>query len=194
MRIILLRHAETAWTLTGQHTGKTDLELTDAGRREARAVAKVIERVLGEAAFEVVYSSPRKRALETAALSLGPEVLPVVTDLVAEFDYGAYEGLTRDQIERQRPGWNFWEDGCPGGESIAFAAARADRFIELLRRQHPGATICVVSHGHFIRILTARLLTLDARDGRLFGIRTASVAELTLERGAFVVSRWNLTA
>jgi len=144
--------------------------------------------------------SPRKRALQTLNLALGSQAKPVVTDLLAEFDYGDYEGLTAEDIRRLAPGWNFWTHACPGGETMAAAAARADRFIAMLRERHGrptdrgDLTVCAVSHGHMIRILAARLLELEPQQGRIFDIKTASIAEFIEKSGEFVVSRWNWTA
>ena len=200
MRILLLRHGQTAWSLSGQHTGKTDIELTEAGKEEACAVAPLFERLLDGRGFDAVYSSPRKRALQTLALVLGAGTTPVVTDLLAEFDYGEYEGLTAEEIRKRVPGWTFWTHGCPGGETMADAASRADRFIAMLRErhgqngEHAGQAVCAVSHGHMIRILAARLLELEPQQGRIFDIKTASIAEFVEKGGEFVVSRWNLTA
>jgi len=193
MNVLLFRHAETSWSLSGQHTGKTDIELTEAGREQARSTAPLFRRLLNGGKLDAIYSSPRKRALETVGLALGSQPAPVVTDLLAEFDYGSYEGLTAAEIQKFSPGWNFWTDGCPEGETMALAADRADRFIELMRTRHAGQTVCAASHGHMIRILAARLLKLDARQGGLFDIKTASIAEFVDKNGSFVVSRWNLT-
>jgi probable phosphoglycerate mutase len=193
MRVILLRHAETAWTLTGQHTGRTDLELTPAGENEARASVALVQRVVGQGAPDAIYSSPRKRALRTAELVFGTLVVPEVSELLAEFDYGSYEGLTLAEIRRLAPRWSIWEDGCPGGESAANVTARADQFIELLLKKHAQHTVCVVSHGHLIRFLTARMLGLASGQGELFSIKTSSIAELSRNESRFVLSRWNLT-
>ncbi|HWA75854.1 MAG TPA: histidine phosphatase family protein [Polyangiaceae bacterium] len=193
MRLLLFRHAETAWTLTGQHTGKTDLELTEAGEAEARATASLFQRLLSGTRLGALYSSPRRRALETAALALGSEHEPIVNEWLAEFDYGNYEGLTPAQIQALAPGWSLWSDGCPGGESVQQVSERADRFIQLLRERHVDDTVCAVSHGHLIRILSARLLGLEARSGGLFGIKTCSIADFAQKNGAFVLNQWNLT-
>jgi len=193
MRILLLRHGQTSWSLSGQHTGRTDIELTEVGVEEARAVAPVLRRVLEGADVDAVYASPRKRALRTLELAVGPRPAPIVTDLLAEFDYGDYEGLTAEEIRKLSPGWDFWTGECPGGETMAHAATRADKFITGLRARHSGQTVCAASHGHMIRILSARLLGLEPQQGRLFDIKTASIAELVEKNGAFVVSRWNLT-
>lgn len=193
MRLLLFRHAETAWTITGQHTGRTDLELTPAGEAQARATGAVFERVLGDASLAALYVSPRRRALRTAELALGASHSPVVTPLLAEVDYGDYEGLTPAQIRDLSPGWNLWEKGCPNGETVEQAGARADEFIRLLDAHATGEVACAVSHGHMIRVLTARLLGLPAREGRIFTIKTASLAELVRVEGRFALSRWNLT-
>lgn len=194
MRLLLFRHAETAWTITGQHTGRTDLELTPAGEMQARATSEVFARVVGEAPLAALYASPRRRALRTAELALGPAHAPVVTPLLAEVDYGDYEGLTPAQIRQLSPGWSLWERGCPNGETVEQAGARADEFIRGLLAHADGEVVCAVSHGHMIRVLTARLLGLPAREGRLFTIKTASLAELVRLDGGFALSRWNLTA
>jgi broad specificity phosphatase PhoE len=194
MKLLLLRHAATLWTVSGQHTGLTDLELTPAGESEARATAPLFQRVVGDRPLRAVYSSPRRRALRTAELVLGPAVKPGVTELIAEVDYGNYEGLTPAEIQHIVPGWNLWEYGCPGGETVERAAARADEFIEMLVDRHDDETVCAVSHGHMIRILAARLLNLHPREGRIFSIKTTSIAEFTTKNRRFELSKWNLTA
>jgi broad specificity phosphatase PhoE len=194
MRIFLLRHAQTAWSLSGQHTGKTDIELTDIGAGEASAIAPLFPALLEGGEIDAIYASPRRRALQTLELALGARPAPtIVTDLLAEVDYGRYEGLTAEQIRKLVPQWTFWTHDCPGGETIAEAGERADQFITLLRERHAGHTVCAVSHGHMIRILAARLLDLEARQGRIFDIKTASIGEFVDKTGEFVVSRWNLT-
>jgi broad specificity phosphatase PhoE len=193
MRILLLRHAETAWTVTGQHTGRTDLELTPGGEAEASATAELVREVIGPRGLDVVFVSPRRRAQRTAELVLGNALAPHVNEWLAEFDYGAYEGLTPVEIQKLAPGWNIWDDGCPGGESMADVGARADRFIELIQREHAGETVCAVSHGHMLRVLAARFLKLPPEQGRLFAISTSSLAELVRKDDRFVLSRWNLT-
>jgi broad specificity phosphatase PhoE len=193
VKLLLFRHAETLWSASGQHTGKTDIPITDKGREQARATGDLFRRRLKGRALDAIYASPRKRALETIDLAVGPTPVPVVTELLAEFDYGSYEGLTSAEIQKLSPGWTFWTHDCPGGETMSEAASRADRFIELVRTRHAGQTVCAASHGHMIRILTARLLQLEPRQGRLFHIDTASIAEVIDKDGAFAVSLWNLT-
>src|SRR6187399_1681365 len=123
MRILLLRHAETAWTITGQHTGRTDLELTPRGEAEASATAPLVRQVIGPHGLDALYVSPRRRAQRTAELVIGSSVVPRVNDCLAEFDYGAYEGLGPAEIQKRAPGWNIWDDGCPEGESVADVGA-----------------------------------------------------------------------
>jgi broad specificity phosphatase PhoE len=193
MRVLLLRHAETAWTLTGQHTGRTELELTSAGEREASATAPLLRKIIGPEGLDALYVSPRKRARQTLELALGVSVEPRVSELLAELDYGAYEGLTPAQIHERAPGWSIWEDGCPEGESVADVGARADQFIRLLVERHFGQTVCAVAHGHLLRILSARFVGLEARQGSIFSIKTSSIAEVVRKDQSFVLSRWNLT-
>jgi probable phosphoglycerate mutase len=193
MRVFLLRHAETAWSLSGQHTGRTDLELTQAGRAEAARASSIFERLLDGHELDAVYSSPRRRALETAELVF-PGRMPVISELVQEFDYGDYEGLTPAQIQSRAPGWSLWHDGCPNGETVADVGARADTFVRDVLSQHEGGRVCVVSHGHMTRVLTARMLGLAPALGGILEIKTSSVAELVRKNAGFALTRWNLTA
>lgn len=191
MRILLLRHAATAWTATGQHTGRTDLELSPAGETEARATASLFGEVLGpERPLAAIYTSPLRRALRTAELVFG-DGPKVIDSALAEFDYGRFEGLTPAQIQAQMPGWSLWNDGCPGGESLAQVAARVDGFIERVRASHPEQTICAVSHGHLLRALAARLLGLPPTEGRIFAIGTSAIADLCEKGGRFQIAAWN---
>jgi probable phosphoglycerate mutase len=144
----LLRHAETEWSRTGKHTGRTDIPLTDAGREVARALR---ERVAGQS-FSAVLSSPLERARETAQLA-GLEITGVRDDLL-EWDYGDYEGLTTPEIREDRPSWYLWRDGVPGGESPDDVAARCDRVVEELLGLE--GVVALVAHGHILRALGAR--------------------------------------
>lgn len=192
MRLLLLRHAATAWTLTGQHTGRTDLELTPDGEAEARAASAVFADVLGPGrAVASVHSSPLRRAVRTAKLVLGDSAELTLESDLAEFDYGEFEGLTPAQIQERAPGWSLWRDGCPGGESMAEATARAESFITRLREGAADRTVCAVSHGHLARVLTARLLGLPASDGRLFAIGTCAIADFREQAGRFQLAAWN---
>jgi probable phosphoglycerate mutase len=190
LRIFLLRHGETAWSLTGRHTGLTDLALTGSGEAQARALAPA----LAEIAFDGVLTSPRLRARQTcqwAGLGSRAEVDP---DL-AEWDYGAYEGLRTAEIRAARPGWSVWRDGCPEGEMPEDISARADRVVARLRGR-VGA-VALFSHGQFGRVLAARWLGLPARDGQGFALAPASVSTLGFEDGDAsrpVILLWNAAA
>jgi broad specificity phosphatase PhoE len=192
VRLLILRHAATAWTATGQHTGRTDLELSAEGEAEARSAAALFAEVLGPGgSVAAVFSSPLKRAVRTAELVLGDTAELTLDDDLAEFDYGRFEGLTPAQIQERAPGWTLWKDGCPGGESMAQATLRVDGFIARLRAGEPGRTVCVVSHGHLSRVLAARLLGLPASEGRLFAIGTCAVADFREQAGRFQLAAWN---
>ena len=183
--IWLVRHGETAWSLSGQHTSRTDLSLTEEGVE--RAVA--LKHVLGTHQFGSVFSSPFKRALDTARLSgLDPQVM---NDL-HEWDYGDYEGLTTLQIRETHPDWTIWTGDVPNGESIIAVASRADAVLRRLV-EAPGP-VAVFSHGHFLRVLAARWMGLDARDGRLLALGTGSVSVLGHERTTRVLRLWNQVA
>ena len=184
-RAVLVRHAETEWTLTGQHTGRTDVPLTDRGREAARALA----RPLSAWSFARVLSSPLRRALETCELcGLGGRAER--DEELKEWDYGEDEGRTSEEIERRRPGWSLWRDGCPGGEQPGEVAARADRVIEeLLAGPAPAA---VFSHGHFLRVLGARWIELGAAGGGRLGLSPGSLSLLGEEHGERVLAGWNM--
>lgn len=191
MELILVRHGETEWTLSGQHTGTTDLKLTSNGRRQAASLGPLLDCVL-DGRHPAVYSSPRQRALQTAALAL-PDTEPVVEPLLAEYDYGAYEGLTTDQIGVLSPGWNIWDDGCPDGESTDQVGTRADEF---LHSYVDGSLepVVVISHGHFSRVLAARALRQAAATGRLLASATASVSVINEHHDQRCTSLWNVSA
>jgi broad specificity phosphatase PhoE len=178
-RLFLLRHGETAWSKSGQHTGSTDIELTENGR----AQAKLAGQVLGDLNLDhpVVYSSPRQRALDTAELA-GLSVNEI-SPLIAEWDYGEYEGVTTQQIRETNPDWLVWTDGCPGGESVAQVSERADRVIVMALEQMESRDVVFVSHGHFSRSVITRWVELPLVEGSRFGMRTASVAMCGFEHG-----------
>src|SRR4051812_6231028 len=149
---VVVRHGETEWSAGGRHTSTTDLELTEHGRERAAHLPEYLHQWI-DPTQAVVFSSPRRRALDTAELAVpGVEAHP--TELLVEVDYGDYEGLTNAQIQEISPGWDLFADGCPGGESIADAGRRADRFVELAAEQGTGRPVLLFSHGHFGRILT----------------------------------------
>jgi probable phosphoglycerate mutase len=175
--LLVVRHADTDWTVSGQHTGRTDIPLNDAGRAKARSLR---ER-LADRRFVAVWSSPLIRALETARLA-GYE--PAERDELVEWDYGDYEGLTSGQIRELRPNWDLWRDGCPGGETAADVGARADAVLASLPSD---GDVLVFSHGHMLRVLTARRLGLAAIDGALFLLRPGAIGALGHEQGRAVL-------
>jgi probable phosphoglycerate mutase len=180
----LFRHGETAWSLSGQHTGRTDLPLTDAGRQRAKAIGR---RLQGRR-FALVLSSPLARALETCRLAGYGEVAERTDDL-REWDYGEYEGRRTGDIRTERPGWSLWRDGVPGGETVDQVAARAQRVIATALAA-PG-DVALFAHGHILRVLTASWLGLPPDGGRLFALGTAAVSVLGFERDTSVVVKWN---
>ena len=182
--VLLVRHGQTEWSLSGQHTGSTDIPLTDEGRRQGEALGM---RLAGRE-FELVLSSPLGRALETCRLSGLADVAQVRDDLL-EWDYGAYEGRTTADIRSDRPGWLLWRDGCPDGETAAQAGARVDRVIADLRDLDGDAA--VFAHGHILRVLAARWLELPPEEGGRFGLSTATVSVLGWEREVPVMWLWN---
>ncbi|BCH00945.1 phosphoglycerate mutase [Mesorhizobium sp. 131-2-5] len=186
-QIHLVRHGETAWSLSGQHTGRTDMPLTPAGEAAARGVA---ERLKGQS-FSAVWSSPSQRAYNTTVLA-GFGAQSVRNDDLQEWDYGAYEGRTTKEILAERPGWNVFRDGCPQGEMAADVGARADRIIKQLREA--GGSILIFSSAHFLRVLAARWLGLPPEGGALFVLDTASISVLGYEHDLSepVVRKWNL--
>lgn len=182
-RLVILRHGQTEWSLSGQHTGSTDLPLSDEGRAQATSVRSRLATI----AFERVATSPLRRAAETAALAGFPDATQH-GDLI-EWDYGAYEGLTTAQIREDRPGWEIFTDGVPGGESMSSVAQRADRIVEWAREVE--GDVLAVSHGHFSRVLTARWLGLPPEQGRTFAMSPAAMSMLGWKREVPVVLRWN---
>jgi probable phosphoglycerate mutase len=184
--IYLVRHGETEWSLSGRHTGRSDIPLTSKGEEAARGVAN---RLYGQT-FAAVWSSPSQRAMNTCALA-GFGSGRIVKDNLAEWDYGAYEGLTSKQIHAQRPDWRLFRDGCPDGEAAADAGARADRIIGELRKAN--TRILVFSSSHFLRVLGARWLNLPPENGASFVLDTASISVLGYEHDLSepVIRRWN---
>jgi broad specificity phosphatase PhoE len=182
--VYLIRHGETAWSLSGQHTGTTDIPLTDNGRR----VATLLQPVFAQETFALVLTSPLQRARETCALAGLGERAEIERDLM-EWHYGEYEGLTSSQIHTTRPGWMVFSDGCPGGESPDQVGARVDRVIARLRAvEGPSA---LFAHGHVLRVLAARWLGLRATEGSRFLLDTATLNILGFYRGIPAVQRWN---
>ena len=172
--IYLIRHGETAWSLSGQHTGRTDLPLTEHGEKEARNLA----RRLGVVGFGGVFTSPLLRARRTSELAGLGDVAKMDAD-AAEWNYGDYEGRTSIDIRQENPGWNIFQEGCPGGESPTQVGKRADRLIA--RLQTFKGNIAIFTHGHLGRVLGARWIGLPVRQAQHFLLATASLSILGYE-------------
>jgi broad specificity phosphatase PhoE len=184
--IYLVRHGETEWSLSGQHTGITDIPLTETGRK----VAKRFEPVLATETFALVLTSPRQRARETCELAGLGERAEIDRDLM-EWDYGEYEGLTPSQIHARVPGWMIFSHGCPGGENPEQVGARVDRVIARVRALAGHAAL--FAHGHVLRVFAARWLGLPAASGCHFLLDTATLSVLSSYRGIPAIKRWNAT-
>ncbi|TMK85420.1 MAG: histidine phosphatase family protein [Actinobacteria bacterium] len=184
-RIVLIRHGETEWSAAGRHTGRTDVPLTEEGRRQAGAVGTC----LAGRRFAQVLASPLQRAMETCWLAGFADSATAEPDLV-EWDYGDYEGRTTADIRAERPGWSLWIDGVPNGETVEEVGRRADRVIAEVRSV--GGDVALFGHGHILRVLTARWLELPPDRGRNFALATATVGELGSERETPVIHSWNV--
>jgi broad specificity phosphatase PhoE len=183
-RAFLIRHGETEWSLSGQHTGTTDIPLTEHGR----SVARQLEPILARATFSLVLTSPLHRARETCELSgLGAQA-EVDANLV-EWNYGEYEGLNPKEIHAKAPGWMLFTDGCPGGENPSQVGARVDQAIARIRSVE--GDVALFAHGHVFRVFVARWLGLPAIAGSHFLLDTATVSVLSHYRGIPAVKRWN---
>ena len=185
--IWLFRHGETAWSLTGQHTGRTDLLLNNDGRRQGEALG----RSLAGRRFGLVLCSPLARAAETCRLAGYGDAARFIDDLM-EWDYGEYEGLRPDDVREKRPGWTIWKDGVPGGETVEQVGERASKVIALANATE--SDVAVFSHGHLLRILAARWLGLPADAGRYFDLAPASISVLGYHGDASIIRKWNLDA
>ena len=183
----LIRHGETEWSATGQHTGRTDIALNEEGRREARRLGDR----LAKCRFTRVITSPLQRAAETCRLAGYGDGAEPWDDLV-EWDYGDYEGITTEQVQADHPGWIIWNDGVPNGETAAEVGRRADRVISALA--DTDGHVALFGHGHMLRILAARWLGLAPENGRLLAMDAGSISWLGYEHDLTVVQQWNLTA
>jgi broad specificity phosphatase PhoE len=182
----LIRHGETEWSLSGAHTGRTDIPLTERGREQAKALG----RVLSSRRFATVLASPLQRALETCRLAgLGERV--ILDPDLREWDYGDYEGRSTKEIQQGTPGWSLWKNGVSNGETLDDVAARAERVIA--RASGAPGDVALFAHGHLLRILAARWLGLSPDAGRLLALGTASISTLGYERDTRVITRWNLS-
>ena len=188
--VYLLRHGETEWSKSGAHTGRTDIPLTAEGEQRARRVGRLLATLRGSAPPALVLSSPRSRAMRTAELA-GLRVDEVTEDL-AEWDYGDYEGLTTPQIRERVPGWTVWTHPSVGGESAEQVGARAAKVLDRVRATLPGGDVILIGHGHFSRVLTAGWIGLPPAAGVHFALDAAGVAVLDEERGVPRIGRLNL--
>ncbi|MGW1809186.1 histidine phosphatase family protein [Streptomyces sp. NPDC002078] len=189
--LLLVRHGETEWSRSGQHTSWTDLPLTEDGERQAKSLAPL----LTGRTYALALASPLGRALRTAELAGLTGVVP--DPGLHEWDYGGYEGVTTVDIHRTRPGWDLWTDGVPPGpeghpgESPEQVGARADRVLARLSPALAEGDVVLVAHAHFLRVLTARRLGLPPAEGRLFQLATGTVSRLSTEHGRPVIAEWN---
>jgi len=183
-QVYLMRHGETACSVSGQHTGTTDIPLTENGRR----VARLLQPELTRETFTLVLTSPLQRARETCELAGLGACAEIDRDLM-EWNYGEYEGLTPQQIRAKNPGWMIFNDGCPGGESPEQVGARIDRVIAKVRAVE--GHVALFAHGHLLRVLAARWIGLRAADGCHFLLDTATLNIMSDYRGIPAVKRWN---
>jgi broad specificity phosphatase PhoE len=193
--LILLRHGQTEWSRAGKHTGRTDIPLTADGEAAAAALAPV----LAKRKFAAVFTSPAQRVIRTAELAglTGGDANAKQDPDLWEWDYGGYEGVTTQEIQRTRPGWYLWRDGViPGdkahpGETVEEVGARADRVLARVAELLPEGDVALVAHGHMLRVLTARWLRLPPSDGKLFRLDTSTISTLGTEHDEPVIARWN---
>ncbi|MER6738100.1 histidine phosphatase family protein [Streptomyces puniciscabiei] len=192
--LFLVRHGETEWSRSGQHTSWTDLPLTEDGEQQAKSLAPL----LTGRTYALALAGPLDRALRTAELAGLVGVVPE-PDL-HEWDYGGYEGITTADIHRTRPGWDLWTDGVPPGpeghpgESPEEIGARADRVLARVSPALAEGDVILVAHAHVLRVLTARRLGLPPAEGRLFQLATGTVSRLSTEHGRPVIAEWNRRA
>lgn len=186
--VYLARHGETPWSLTGQHTGLTDLPLTERGEENARRLGEPLRRLT----FAKVFTSPLRRAMRTCELAGFQSVAEVDRDLI-EWNYGEYEGRTTVEILRERPDWQLFRDGCPGGESPQQIAARADRVVRQARAV--AGNVLLFSSGHFLRVLATRWIDIESVNGQSLMLSTASLSALTYESSLSrpAIRLWNDT-
>ena len=184
-QIYLIRHGETEWSRSGQHTGRTDIPLTDIGREQAAAIGR---RLAGHR-FGLVLTSPRSRAAETARLAGFADARP--DDDLGEWDYGEFEGRTTADIQDEIAGWTIWSGPWRGGETVRQVAARADRLIARCLDPSVVGDSLLFSHGHLLRVLAARWVGLAGRDGAHLALGTATLGVLGWERSNHVVESWN---
>jgi len=189
-RLVLIRHGETEWSRDGRHTGRSDIPLTQEGEKRARFLSQRLRR-LGVEPLRVL-SSPRQRAIETARLA-GFE-MPEVTHLLVEVDYGEYEGRTSTEIRGERPDWDLFTDGTPGGESLADAAARCQRLLDDVGPEAGEGDVLLFAHGHILRVLAVTYLGQPPDQARCIALDAAAVSILGHEHWWRAIRLWNSTA
>ena len=189
-RLVLLRHGETEWSRDRKHTSRTDLDLTEYGREQAKLATLTLERL--ELDNPLVVSSPRKRALATAELA--GLTVDEVSPLLAEWDYGDYEGLTTHEIRTETPGWLLWTYGCPGGENVDQVSMRADQAVSYALEHMVDRDVVFVGHGHFSRSVVTRWVEQPLHEGARYGFGAASVAVCGFEYGLRQLSALGMTS
>jgi probable phosphoglycerate mutase len=186
-QIVLVRHGETEWSLSGQHTSHTDLPLLDRGRADAEALGPLLEPF----DFALVLSSPMQRALDTCRLAGLGDRVETDRDLM-EWDYGDYEGITTPEIRKTVPGWRVWTHPTPNAETAEQVGARADRVLDRCRTVvDEGRDVALFGHGHMSRVIAARWIDLPPNDGKLLALHAGSLSVLGHERETPVIERWN---
>ncbi len=205
--LIVLRHGETQWSKAGRHTGRTDIPLTAHGAAMAKSLGPLVARLIGGDGLAAVFTSPAQRAVRTTELAGlgGPGAPGSIGGLepkqdpdLWEWDYGGYEGITTAEIQRERPGWFLWRDGViPGdaahpGETVEQVGERVDRVLKRAVPLLASGDVALVAHGHVLRVLTARYLSLPPTDGRLFRLDTGTVSTLGTEHDEPVILSWNV--
>lgn len=184
LRLYLVRHGQTEWSLTGRHTGKTNIPLDEVGREQAAR----LQAPLAALDFSLVLTSPLQRAVDTCRLAGWYERSEPCPE-VMEWDYGEYDGLTSAEIQLRQPGWYLWDHGCPGGEDVAAVAGRVAPVVERLRGA--SGNVAVFSHGHLLRVLAASWLRLEPTWGRVFALSTATISVVGNEQSRPVIVGWN---
>jgi broad specificity phosphatase PhoE len=184
MKLWLIRHGETEWSLSGAHTSRTDIPLTERGKERAAR----IRTYLAQRKFSLVLTSPLQRARETCRIAGYGDVAQVEENL-REWDYGIFEGRTTADIRKDQPDWSIWDSPVPEGEPVEHVAARAQKVID--RALETGGDVALFAHAHILRILAGTWLGLEPRAGRLFALGTGSVSTLGFERETRVISTWN---
>ena len=184
MKLWLIRHGETEWSLSGAHTSRTDIPLTERGKERATKISDY----LAQRKFDLVLTSPLQRARETCRIAGYADVAQIEENL-REWDYGTFEGRTTADIRKDQPDWSIWDSPVPEGEPVEHVAARAQKVID--RALQAGGDVALFAHAHILRILAATWLGLEPRGGRLFALGTGSVSTLGFERETRVISTWN---